>query len=57
MAQRKAIYEKMTAKFLANGWIIYLYHPQYLIAQTAKVEGFKAYPDGLIRVMGVKLRK
>ncbi len=56
-AKRKAIYEKMTAKFQANGWIIYLYHPQYLIATTAKVEGFTPYPDGLIRVMGVKLAK
>ena len=27
-AARKAIYEKITAKFLAEGWIIYLYHPQ-----------------------------
>ncbi len=55
-AKRKAIYEKMTAKFMANGWIIYLYHPQYLIASTTKVEGLKAYPDGLIRVMDVKLK-
>lgn len=55
-AKRKAIYEKMTEKFLANGWIIYLYHPQYLIAQTVKIEGFKPYPDGLIRVMDVKMK-
>jgi len=46
----------MTERFLATGWIIYLYHPQYLIAQTVKVEGFRPYPDGLIRVVGVKLK-
>ena len=57
LAQRKAIYEKMTAKFLANGWIIYLYHPQYLIASTVKVEGFKPMPDGLLRVVGVRMQK
>jgi peptide/nickel transport system substrate-binding protein len=56
VAQRKAIYEKMTAKFQANGWIIYLYHPQYLIATTTKVEGFKPMPDGLLRVVGVKMK-
>ncbi|HZQ01437.1 MAG TPA: ABC transporter substrate-binding protein [Reyranella sp.] len=56
VAKRKAIYEKMTERFLATGWIIYLYHPQYLIAQTVKVEGFRPYPDGLIRVVGVKLK-
>ncbi len=56
-AKRKAIYEKMTAKFLASGWIIYLYHPQYLIASTVKVEDFKPMPDGLIRVIGVKMKQ
>jgi peptide/nickel transport system substrate-binding protein len=55
-AARKAAYEKLTAKFLANGWIIYLYHPQYLIASTDKVEGFKPMPDGLLRVVGVRLK-
>jgi peptide/nickel transport system substrate-binding protein len=54
--QRKAIYEKLTARFLENGWIVYLYHPQYLIAYTDRVEGFKPVPDGLIRVVGVKLK-
>jgi peptide/nickel transport system substrate-binding protein len=56
VAQRKAIYEKMTAKFQANGWIIYLYHPQYLIATTTKVDDFKPMPDGLLRVVGVKMK-
>jgi peptide/nickel transport system substrate-binding protein len=56
LAARKAIYEKMTAKFLANGWIIYLYHPQYLIASTDRVEGFKPMPDGLLRVVGVRMK-
>jgi peptide/nickel transport system substrate-binding protein len=55
-AARKAAYEKLTARFLANGWIIYLYHPQYLIAHTDKVENFKPMPDGLLRVVGVKLK-
>jgi peptide/nickel transport system substrate-binding protein len=55
-AKRKAAYEKLTAKFLAEGWIIYLYHPQYLIAHTDKVEGFRPISDGLLRVVGVKLK-
>ena len=48
-------YEKLAAKFLKEGWIVYLFHPQYLIASTDKVEGFKPMPDGLLRVVGVKL--
>jgi peptide/nickel transport system substrate-binding protein len=56
LATRKAAYEKITARFLADGWMIYLYHPQYLIAHTARLENFKPMPDGLIRVMDVKLK-
>ena len=35
---------------------LYLYHPQYLIAYTDRLEGFKPMPDGLMRVVGVKLK-
>ena len=56
LATRKAAYEKITARFLADGWMIYLYHPQYLIAHTARLENFKPMPDGLIRVIDVKLK-
>jgi peptide/nickel transport system substrate-binding protein len=55
-ATRKAVYEKITKKFLAEGWMIFLFHPSYLIAQTARLENFKPMPDGLIRVMDVKLK-
>jgi peptide/nickel transport system substrate-binding protein len=55
-AQRKAIYERLTEKFLAEGWIIYVYHPQYLIAHTERLEGFVPVQDGLMRVVGLKLR-
>src|SRR5471030_881593 len=55
-AVRKAAYEKLTAKFLAEGWIIYLFHPQYLIAQTTRLENFRPMPDGLLRVVGLKLK-
>ena len=54
--RRKAVYEKIAAKFLQNGGFVYLYHPQYLIASTDRVDGFKPMPDGLVRVVGVKLK-
>jgi peptide/nickel transport system substrate-binding protein len=56
LAARNAAYQKLAAKFLSNGWIIYLYHPQYLIASTDRVEGFKPMPDGMLRVVGVRLK-
>jgi peptide/nickel transport system substrate-binding protein len=55
-AERKKAYEKVAAKFLTDGSIIYLYHVQVLVALSGKVEGYKQMPDGLIRVVGVKLR-
>jgi peptide/nickel transport system substrate-binding protein len=56
-ADRKAAYEKVAERFLANGSIKYLYHPQVLIAHTDKVEGYRPMPDGLVRVVGIKLLK
>ncbi|SKA32439.1 peptide/nickel transport system substrate-binding protein [Enhydrobacter aerosaccus] len=56
VAARKAIYEKLTERFLANGWIIYLYHPQVLIAHTDRLQGYTQRPDGLVRVVGLKLK-
>ncbi len=54
--ERKAIYEKAAEKILAEGGIIYLYHRLVIIAHTQKVEGYKQLPDGLVRVVGVKLK-
>ena len=56
VATRKTAYEKLTAKFLTDGWIIYLYHPQYLVAHTDRLENFKPMPDGMLRVVGLKLK-
>ncbi|MBR1220227.1 ABC transporter substrate-binding protein [Bradyrhizobium sp. U87765 SZCCT0131] len=55
-AQRKAIYEKLTARVLNDEPIVYIYHQRILIAHTTRVEGFSPVPDGLVRVVGVKLK-
>ena len=55
-AERKAIYEKIAARFLAEGSLTYLYHPQMLIAHVDRLEGFTPVPDGLVRVIGLKLK-
>jgi peptide/nickel transport system substrate-binding protein len=55
-AERKKAYEIVAKKFLATGSIIYLYHTQVLVAHSDKVEGYKPMPDGLVRVVGVKLK-
>jgi len=55
-AERKKAYEIVAKKFLADGSIIYLYHTQVLVAHTDKLEGYKPMPDGLVRVIGLKLK-
>jgi peptide/nickel transport system substrate-binding protein len=55
-AQRKAIYEKLTRIVLNDEPLIYLYHRKLLIAHTTKLEGYKQMPDGLVRVIGLKLK-
>jgi peptide/nickel transport system substrate-binding protein len=55
-AQRKAIYEKLTKVVLNDEPIIYLYHRKLLFAHTTKLEGYKQMPDGLVRVIGLKLK-
>ena len=56
MAQRKAIYEKLTKNLLDNEAILYLYHPRTLIAHTTRLEGYRQLPDGLVRVVGLTLK-
>jgi peptide/nickel transport system substrate-binding protein len=55
-AQRKALYEKLTKILLNDQPIIYIYHRKLLIAHTRKVEGYRQMPDGLVRVVGLKLK-
>ncbi|MFL6820665.1 MAG: ABC transporter substrate-binding protein [Bradyrhizobium sp.] len=55
-AQRRAIYEKLTRIVLNDKPLIYLYHRKLLIAHTTKLEGYKQMPDGLVRVVGLKLK-
>src|ERR1700675_3272723 len=55
-SQRRAIYEKLTKVVLNDEPLIYLYHRKLLIAHTIKLEGYKQMPDGLVRVIGLKLK-
>jgi len=54
--KRKAIYEKVTKILQEEGSIIYLYHRRVLIAHTNRLEGYTQIPDGLVRVVGLRLK-
>ncbi|MBV9529987.1 MAG: ABC transporter substrate-binding protein [Bradyrhizobium sp.] len=55
-AQRKPIYEKLTKIVLNDEPIIYLLHRRILIAHSKRLEGYRPMPDGLVRVVGLKLK-
>ena len=54
--KRKTIYEKAAKILLDEGSIIYFIHRKVLIAQTTRLEGFVPVPDGLVRVVGLRLK-
>jgi peptide/nickel transport system substrate-binding protein len=54
-AARKKIFEQIAAKTLKEGPIYYIYHRRLFFPYSPKLEGFKAMPDGMIRVVGLKL--
>jgi peptide/nickel transport system substrate-binding protein len=55
-AQRKPIYEKLTNIVLNDEPLLYILHRKILIAHTRKLEGYVQMPDGLVRVVGLKLK-
>ena len=56
IADRKAVYEKVAETLLSEGSVIYLYHRAVIIAHSAKLDGFRPSPDGLVRVVGLTLK-
>ena len=55
-AERLAHYRKVAELTLRDRPLIYLFHAKLLYAANAKLTGFTAYPDGLIRPQGLKMQ-
>jgi peptide/nickel transport system substrate-binding protein len=56
-AKRKAAYEKALTQIEADKPLIYLYHQHWVFAYSAKLEGYKQPPDGIIRIQDMKLAR
>ncbi|WP_282026363.1 ABC transporter substrate-binding protein [Limimaricola cinnabarinus] len=52
-AERKALYDQIQDIADADGPILYLYHQTWIWGLDDDIEGFKAYPDGMLRLEGV----
>ena len=50
--ERAELYRQAIEKFGARRNIIYLYHQNYITAFPKNLKGYKAVPDGLIRIKG-----
>lgn len=55
-ATRKAKYDAARDILINELPIVYLYHPTWIWALSGKLEGFNAYPDGMIRLENVKFK-
>jgi len=52
VAQRTALYREAMDHILARRNIVYLYFQNYIVAFPKNLKGYKAVPDGLIRIKG-----
>jgi peptide/nickel transport system substrate-binding protein len=52
VAQRRDLYREAIDLIGARRNTIYLYHPNYIVAFAKNLKGYKAVPDGLIRIKG-----
>ncbi|MFJ1300903.1 ABC transporter substrate-binding protein [Pseudomonadota bacterium AL_CKDN230030165-1A_HGKHYDSX7] len=55
--KRRALYSQVLQKMTVERPQIYLYYLPWVFGVQKKVEGFVAYPDGLIRLKDVKVAK
>ena len=54
-AARKALYAKVIAQHAADLPVMYLDANAWIVVTSAKLSGFRAVPDGLIRIQGMRL--
>jgi peptide/nickel transport system substrate-binding protein len=52
VAERRRLYREATDLIGARRNILYLYHPNYIVAFPKNLKGYQAVPDGLVRIKG-----
>jgi peptide/nickel transport system substrate-binding protein len=54
---RRVVYQQVWEALRRDLPITYLFSPRNIVAMTAKLNGFRPVPDGLIRVQGLEMTK
>jgi len=57
VAARKALYANITARVHEDLPVMYLDSNSWIVVTASKLSGFRAVPDGIIRVQGMRLAK
>jgi peptide/nickel transport system substrate-binding protein len=56
MPERMAAYKRAAEQLAKDIPILYLYHRMVIIAHRDRLEGYRQMPDGLVRVVGLKVK-
>ena len=57
VAKRKGLYAQMWPELQKDLPITYLWNPRNIVGMSAKLQGFRPVPDGMIRVQGLEMAK
>jgi peptide/nickel transport system substrate-binding protein len=57
IGERRVVYQRIWETLRRDLPITYLYSPRNIVAMTAKLNGFRPVPDGIIRIQGLELTK
>lgn len=55
--KRKALYDQMWTQEANDLPITYLWTPRNIVGMSAKLQGYRAVPDGMVRVQGLEMSK
>ena len=55
VAKRRADYFKVWAELRRDLPLTYLYNPRNIVAMSAKLQGYRTVPDGMIRLQGLEM--
>jgi peptide/nickel transport system substrate-binding protein len=57
LAKRRAIYQQVWPELRRDLPLTYLFNTRNIVAMSVKLNGFRAVPDGMIRVQGLEIAK
>jgi peptide/nickel transport system substrate-binding protein len=57
IGKRRVAYQQVWAALRRDLPVTFLYSPRNIVAMTAKLNGFRPVPDGMIRIQGLEMAK